>query len=83
LSAPDFNWPELFGRIRCPALLITADPALGSLVTAQHAAELQAWLPQVQIEHVAGAGHSIRRDQRARFWAALEPFLRDSLDAQP
>ncbi len=67
LHAPAFDWPDLLRGIRCPALLITADPALGALVTPQHAAELQTLLPQVQIAHVAGAGHSVRRDQLERY----------------
>lgn len=75
LKAPAFEWPVLLRDIRCPALLITADPALGALVTPSHAMELQTLLPQVQIEHIAGAGHSIRRDQYLRYVAALELFL--------
>lgn len=75
LRAPDGEWPALLRAIRCPALLITADPALGSLVTATHAAQLQTLLPQVQIAHVAGAGHSIRREQFAPYLAAVEGFL--------
>src|SRR5690348_7564572 len=67
-SGPDLNWPDLLARITCPALLITADPALGSIVTAQQAAELQAMMPQLRVAHIAGAGHNIRRDQ-------FEPYL--------
>ena len=75
LRAPAVEWPVLLSRIQCPALLITADPAMGSLVTATHAAQLQTLLPQVQVAHVAGAGHSIRREQYAAYLAAVEGFL--------
>ena len=75
LVAPDFDWPQLLHCIQCPTLLIMADPTLGSLVTAQHATLLKNLLPQVQIAHITGAGHSIRRDQFQRFMAAVEAFL--------
>jgi pimeloyl-ACP methyl ester carboxylesterase len=75
LKAPAFEWPALLRDIRCPALLITADPVLGALVAPSHSAALKALLPHVQIAHVAGAGHSIRRDQYLRYMAVLEPFL--------
>ncbi|MBP7688413.1 MAG: alpha/beta hydrolase [Thermoflexales bacterium] len=75
LQVPALERSDLVRGIRCPALLITADVALGALVTPAHAAELQILLPQVQIAHVAGAGHSIRRDQYQRYLAVLEPFV--------
>ncbi|MBI5568042.1 MAG: alpha/beta hydrolase [Chloroflexi bacterium] len=75
LKAPTFDWPTLLRAIRCSALLITGDPKLSALVTPPYAAALKTLLPQVQIAHVAGAGHSIRRDQHQRYMAALEPFL--------
>jgi N-formylmaleamate deformylase len=75
LKAPAFDWPTLMRDIRCPALLTTADPKLSALVTPTYATVLKTLLPQVQIAHVAGAGHSIRRDQYQRYIAVLEPFL--------
>jgi pimeloyl-ACP methyl ester carboxylesterase len=78
LKAPAFEWSALLRDIRCPALLITADPALGAIITPAQAAELQALLPQVQVAQVAGAGHSIRRDQYQRYLAVLEPFLAEA-----
>jgi len=78
LRAPTFEWSALLRSIRCPALLITADPALGAIVTSAQAAELKTRLPQVQVAHVAEAGHSIRRDQYQRYLAVLEPFLAEA-----
>ena len=75
------EWPSLLQAIRCPALLLTGDPQLGALVTPSQAAELERWLPQVHIAYIAGAGHSIRRDQFQRYLAALEPFLAQVSDA--
>ena len=72
------DWPATVRRITCPALLITADPALGALVTPESAAELQALAPQMRIAHIAGAGHSIHREQFARYIEAVRAFLAES-----
>ncbi len=72
---PEPDWPSVIERITCPALLITADPELGSLVTAADAADLKTLLPQLQVVHIAGAGHSIRRDQFDRYMDAVNAFL--------
>jgi pimeloyl-ACP methyl ester carboxylesterase len=62
-------------RIVCPTLLITADPERGAIVTPEAAAALQALLPQVRIAHIAGAGHSIRREQFGRYMDVVKAFL--------
>jgi pimeloyl-ACP methyl ester carboxylesterase len=69
------DWPAVLRRITCPVLLITGDPAAGALVTAEHAAALQALVPQTQIAHIAGAGHSIRHDRFAAYMEAVQAFL--------
>jgi pimeloyl-ACP methyl ester carboxylesterase len=69
------NWPELLPRITCPALLITADLDRGAMVRPEHAAEMQRQLPRLQIAHIPGAGHSIRREQFDRFMEVVRSFL--------
>lgn len=69
------DWPTTIANISCPVLLITADPAQGAIVTAEGAARLQATLPQVQVAHIAEAGHSIRRDQFAGYLEVVQRFL--------
>jgi N-formylmaleamate deformylase len=69
------DWASLLPRITCPALLITADPARGAILTSDAAAALQALVPHLRVAHVPGAGHSIRRDQFERFLAAVRGFL--------
>ena len=76
--AATIDWPALLGRITCPALLITADPARGAIVTAEHAAALQALVPQLRIAHIPGAGHNIRREQFARFMEVVRAFLSET-----
>ena len=75
LGDPDLDWPALLRQVKCPALLITGDPAAGALVTPQAALALKEQVPQLEIAHIAGAGHSIRRDQFERYLQVLRPFL--------
>jgi pimeloyl-ACP methyl ester carboxylesterase len=69
------DWPKVLRRIMCPALLITADPMHGAIVTAESATALQALAPQLRIAHIPEAGHSIRRDQFDRYLDVVRAFL--------
>ena len=59
-----------------PVLLIIGDRDAGAIVSEQIAAEAAASMPNLQVVHLAGANHDIRR---ARFDAYMEA-LRDFLD---
>jgi pimeloyl-ACP methyl ester carboxylesterase len=73
---PPFHpWQELAGRITCPVLLLTGDPALGAIITPDVAAEALALMPRSELAHIAGAGHAIRREQPAAYLAALQAFI--------
>ncbi|HRW05222.1 MAG TPA: alpha/beta hydrolase [Caldilineaceae bacterium] len=74
-DAVPLDWAELLGNIKCPALLLYADPERGGGVTAERAAEMQAMLPQLQTVHIAGAGHNIRREQFEAYMDAVQSFL--------
>jgi N-formylmaleamate deformylase len=76
--ATTLDWPATVQQITCPALLITADPARGAIVSAEDAAALQALVPQLRIAHILEAGHSIRRDQFARYMDAVRAFLAET-----
>jgi pimeloyl-ACP methyl ester carboxylesterase len=69
------DWPATVRRITCPALLITADPEKGAIVTPEASAALQALLPQARVAHILGAGHSIRREQFASYIGIVRTFL--------
>lgn len=69
------DWAAILPRITCPALLIMSDPDLGGIVDDQSAAALKALVPQLEIAHVAGAGHNIRRDQFVRYMDVVRGFL--------
>ena len=69
------DWRAILHRICCPALLITADPALEAIVTGKDAAALKALVPQLRIAHIPEAGHNIRREQFARYVETVRTFL--------
>lgn len=75
ITAPRRPWREIVPRIVCPALLITADPAEGAIVTPEVAAEAARLMPRGRVVHIAAAGHNIRRDQFEPYIAAVKTFL--------
>lgn len=75
------DWEALMRRITCPALLIVADPEQGAILTQEGVDALRALIPQLQVAHVPGAGHNIRRDQYARFLEVVRGFLNEQTAA--
>jgi pimeloyl-ACP methyl ester carboxylesterase len=69
------NWRDLFARVQCPVLIIRADNDKGSMVTPELAAEAARLFPNVEIAHVPGAGHNVRRENYPAFMAAVTEFL--------
>jgi len=74
-GAATVDWPATVRRITCPALLITADPERGSIVTPEGATALQSLMPQLRVVHIPEAGHSIHREQFARYLDVVRTFL--------
>lgn len=69
------DWRATVRRITCPALLITGDTERGALVSPEAAADFQSLVPGARVEHIPGAGHSIRRDQFGRYMEVVRDFL--------
>jgi N-formylmaleamate deformylase len=69
------DWQAILRRITCPALLITADPALEAIVSEEDAAVMKALVPQLRVAHIPGAGHNIRREQFDRYLEVVRSFL--------
>jgi N-formylmaleamate deformylase len=76
------DWPALLGNITCPALLLTADTTRDAIVTETQAAALRAMVPHLSIARIAGAGHSIHRDQPARFLEVVQAFMGELPDGE-
>ena len=71
----DVDWDQILRTITCPALLLIADPERGGGVTPERAAEMQELVPQLQVVHIPGAGHNIRREQFVLYMEAVRAFL--------
>ena len=69
------DWQATLRRITCPALLITADPALEAIVSEEDAAVMKALVPQLRVAHIPEAGHNVRREQFVRYIDIVRTFL--------
>jgi N-formylmaleamate deformylase len=74
-QAPLAAWRGVVRKIACPVLLVTADPALDAIVSSEVAQEAARLNPRLQIAHIPGAGHSIRREQFEAYVEAVRGFL--------
>lgn len=75
MDAPAVDWRAALKQMRCPTLLLTGDVDHGVVISPQQAAEAQSQNAQLQVAHIAGAGHCIRRDEFVAFMAAVKKFL--------
>jgi pimeloyl-ACP methyl ester carboxylesterase len=69
------DWQAILPRITCPALLITADPERGAIVTEEGARAIQALVPHMRVVHIPGAGHNVRREQFLHYMDVVRTFL--------
>jgi pimeloyl-ACP methyl ester carboxylesterase len=69
-------WPRA-EAITIPGLLIIGDPQFGAIVSSDVAQQVQAVWKNLEVVSIAGAGHSIRRDQPAPFAKIVKDYLRD------
>jgi len=76
LYRPDFaTWTRTAEAIRCPVLLITANPELGARMTSVERGQAARVLQRGTVVNVPGAGHNIRREQFGQYLGYVEPFL--------
>ncbi len=74
------DWKTLSQQVTCPALLLTADVSLGGLISDEGAAALKKLIPQLQVAHIGGAGHSVHREQMQNYMTAVKAFLASLTD---
>jgi pimeloyl-ACP methyl ester carboxylesterase len=72
---PGMDFDNLVKQVTCPALILTADTMKGAIVSEKDAAALKQGVPQLEVVHIDGAGHSIRRDQYEKYMEAVKAFL--------
>ena len=71
------NWREYSGNIRCPVLLITADPERGAIIRPDAAQAAASTWKNIRVVRIDGAGHCIHRDQFEPTMQAVCEFLRE------
>ena len=69
------DWQATLRRVPFPALLLTADPERGAIVTGEGAAAMKALVPQLHVVHIPEAGHNIRREQFDHYIDIVRAFL--------
>jgi len=74
---PFQNWQEVFQAIRCPTLLITANPAKGAIVPPKTAQMVHSMNSQIKVVRVPRAGHNIRRENYPVYLKAVRAFLKE------
>ena len=72
------TWQADVLKIACPTLLITADPDRGALVTPQVAQQVAEMNGVIQVAHIPGAGHNIRREQFQAYVREAKKFLAET-----
>jgi len=66
---------EALRKVKVPTLLIMGDRELGSIVSSEVAQEMATVLPSLQVAHLAGANHDIRRAKFEEYIVVLREFL--------
>jgi pimeloyl-ACP methyl ester carboxylesterase len=66
---------DVLKKIKVPTLLIMGDRERGAIVSQEAAQELAAILPDLQIAHLQGANHDIRRAKFDEYIQSLKSFL--------
>jgi N-formylmaleamate deformylase len=69
------SWQDLVPAVRCPVLLITADPSQGGLVTPDTARMAKEMNPNIREVNFPGVGHHVRFAVHDAYLRALKAFL--------
>ena len=79
IDPPDMtsiDLPNLFKKITCPALLISAETKRGAASSEKDIAQLKTSIPHLQVSHITGAGHNIRREQFSNYLEITQNFMK-------
>ena len=71
----DVDWDLTLSRIRCPVLLIQADPAMESALSDDAATHAASMLRDATLVRMHGIGHALHRDAPTEFSRILTDFL--------
>jgi N-formylmaleamate deformylase len=71
------DWSSKLPAVSCPTLLITAEVDRGAIVTLKAVEQVRSFIPHIQVESVADAGHCIHRDEFDAYMDIVQNFLAD------
>ena len=69
------DFTKVFQDIRCPLLLLQADPALGGCLLEEDLALIQAQVPTARRVYFPGAGHGIHAEQTTKVAKVFQEFI--------
>ena len=69
---------EAVEKVKVPTLLLMGDREKGSIVSEEVAKKMKTLLPGLQVTHLAGANHDIRRSKFEEYMTALRNFLAET-----
>lgn len=75
-SSRELDWKEIARKISMPALLITGDVEKGGIISLKMAEKARGLNPSIQVAHIAGVGHNIRREKFPAYMAVVSEFLK-------
>ena len=70
------NWPTISEKIKCPALIMTADQKKGAIISPEILSELMNNQPNWESTYYEDSGHNIQRDQFELSKKAIAAFLK-------
>ena len=73
-----YDVAEVLSRVRCPVLLLQADPAAGGVMSDADSDEVVQALSSCQRERFPGIGHQLHRDSPEAVLRALREFLSEA-----
>ena len=69
-----YDFPDSLSRVRCPTLLLQADPSAGGALTDADAETLKSIISTCQHVRLPGCGHNLHRDRPEEVLQALREF---------
>ena len=69
-----YDFPSLLSGVRCPTLLLQADPSAGGALTDEDAETLKSLVADCQHVRFPGCGHNLHRDRPKEVLQALQGF---------
>jgi N-formylmaleamate deformylase len=67
---------NLFKKITCPTLFISAETSRGAASGEKDIAQIKSLISHMKMSHIEGAGHNIRREQFTRYLESIQDFMK-------